>query len=406
MHIERTLKKVIIEANNVFKVLLITGPRQVGKTTILKNIQANTRSYISLDDIDIRMAAKEDPAGFIDSLKLPVIIDEVQYAPELFPYIKVLVDSSNEKGSVWLTGSQQFSMMKNISESLAGRMAIIELQGISQAEEEKRPNTPEFIPTKDIIRQRREIAQEISKEKIFHRIWRGSYPEMVINNANQWKLFYDGYLTTYIERDVREYLKIDDLMKFKKFMKVSANRTGQLLNFREISKEVKVTEPTIKSWFNVLEATGIIKLIYPYYKNTTKRILKTPKFHFMDTGLCCYLGHWLNPEVLEHGAMSGAFLESFVVSEIYKSHIHNSTIPSIYYYADKDKKEVDLLIEQNGLLHPIEIKKTSSVRNSGFKGFDYLKNLSTPIGHGAIICFQKSVIPFNNEIDIVPIGLI
>ncbi len=404
MHIERTISQSILKASNNFYVVLLTGPRQVGKTTLLQSLKGENRSYISLDDIDQRIAAENDPAGFIDKLKLPVLIDEIQHVPSLFPYIKMVVDQAKQLGLFWLTGSQQFSMMKNISESLAGRVAILDLQGISLAEDEKRHETPPFIPTNDGLKLREHIAKFIPLNDIYYKIWRGSYPQVVKTKENIWQQFYASYITTYIERDVRDYLKIDNIIAFRKFIQIAASRTAQMLNYKDISKELGITEPTIKSWFNILVATGLVVFIQPYFRNFSKRLIKAPKFYFMDTGLCCFLTGWINPEVLERGAMNGAILETYVVSEIIKSYIHNGRRAPLYYYADKDQREVDLLIEEAGNLYPIEIKRTSSVHNTGFKGFDFLKNLKTPIGHGCILSFHKTITPFNQDIDIVPIG--
>ena len=403
-YIERTLEQTITEASAAFKVVLLTGPRQVGKTTLLRKLKEPGRSYVSLDEPDTRFAAKRDPAGFISRLRLPVLIDEVQYVPELFPYIKAVVDRAGETGLVWLTGSQQFSMMKNVSESLAGRVAILDLQGISLAEEQGRPGTPPFIPTVEVLRERERIARPLGVEQVFEKIWRGSYPHVVSDRGRSWHRFYQSYVSTYIERDVRDYLKIDDLMSFHKFIQVAAARTGQMLNYREVSKDAGVSEPTVKSWFNVLRATGLVTILQPYFKNTAKRLLKTPKFYFMDTGLCCFLTRWTNPEVLEKGAMAGAILETYAVSEIIKSHIHNGSSDPVYYYADKEKREVDILIERDGRIHPVEIKKTASVRNSGFRGFDFLRSVKTPVGHGCVLCFHEEFLPFSREVDIVPIG--
>ncbi len=405
MHIKRTLEKSVIEASQQFKVVLLTGPRQVGKTTLLQSLQQKQRHYVSLDDIDTRLMAKEDPAGFIQRLSLPVLIDEVQYAPELFPYIKMQVDHSDEKGLFWLTGSQQFAMMKNVSESLAGRIAILELQGISLAEDQGRANTPAFIPKLSDLKKRQEQATKpLSVRDIYQKIWRGHYPHLVVDNGKSWQRFYESYITTYLERDVRDYLKVDDLISFRRFMQVIAARTGQMLNYREISNAVGVSQPTVKSWFNVLSATGLVVFIQPYFNNINKRLLKTPKFYFMDTGLCCFLTKWINSDVLEHGAMAGSMLETYVVAEIIKSYLHNGRSANLYYYADKDKREVDLLIEEAGKIHPIEIKKAASIRPSNFKGFDYLKQLKTPIGHGCVLCCRDTLTPFNRNIDLVPIG--
>lgn len=406
MYIERTISGTVTKTSRAFKTLLLTGPRQVGKTTLLDRLREEERSYVSLDETDLRFSAKRDPAGFINRLKLPVLIDEVQYAPELFPHIKVKVDRANANGLFWLTGSQQFSMMKNVSESLAGRVAILDLQGISLAEEQGRPQTPPFIPKTEVLNERKKIAEPLGTEEIFRKIWRGSYPYVVLDQSENWERFYQSYVSTYIERDARDYLKIDNLMAFHKFIQAAAARTGQMLNYREISSDVGVSEPTVKSWSNVLQATGLIRMIHPYFRNVTKRLLKTPKFYFMDTGLCCYLTGWVNPEVLEKGAMAGPMLETYAVSEIIKSYIHNGTSPRIYRYADREKREVDLLIEENGYVHPVEIKKSSSVHRSRFGGFDFLSNLKTPVGHGCVLCFHENLVPLSKEIDLVPVGYI
>ncbi len=406
MDIKRTLSDHILETSKHFKVVLLTGPRQVGKTTLLRTLAKKSRSYVTLDDLDARAAAEQDPAAFISRLSFPVLIDEVQYAPSLFSYIKMKVDEDKKPGQFWLTGSQQFAMMKNISDSLAGRVAILDMQGISLAEEEKRPKTPPFIPTEEVLLARRKIAKPLNAQEVYTKIWRGSFPDVVVANGKNWETFYASYLTSYTEKDVRDYHRVDDLMQFRKFMQVVASRTGQMLNYSTIANDVGVAMKTVKTWFNVLEATGLVAVIQPYFNNLTKRAVKTPKFHFLDTGLSCYLTGWVTPEVLEKGAMAGAMLETYVVSEILKSYIHNGKQPHLYYYADKDKREVDLLIEEAGKLHPIEVKKSSSVRNMNFKGFDFLENAKADIGHGAVICLTDKLLPMGEGIDAVPVGYI
>ncbi len=360
-----------------------------------------------MDNLDTRIAARQDPALFIQNLKLPVLIDEVQYVPELFSYIKIIVDEVKKSGLFWLTGSQQFSMMKNVSESLAGRVALFELQGLSLAEEEKRPHTsPPFVPTPHILKKRSQVARYISVQDIYKKIWRGSYPQVFVQKGKTWKLFYESYITTYIERDVREYLQIGNIMSFRKFMLAMAARTGGKLNYRKISNDTGVSEPTIKSWIQVLEATGLIRLIYPYFTNITKRMLKTPKFYFMDTGLCCFLTGWLNPQVTQMGAMAGPLLETYAVSEIIKSHLHNSqSLRNFYYYTDKDQNEVDLLIEQSGKLYPIEIKKSASLQNIHFKGLNIIKNHPTTEA-ACVLCFHKMILPVKHKIYSCPISYI
>lgn len=406
MYIKRTLEKALKEASSAFKVVLLTGPRQVGKTTLLEHIEQETRSYISLDDLNYRIAAEQDPASFLERLQLPVLIDEVQYAPLLFPYIKMLVDKLKKPGLVWLTGSQQFDMMKNVSESLAGRVAVLKLQGISLAEEYGRINEPPFLPDIKTLQARQKAAKVLSSLEVYHKIWRGSYPDVVLNDGQHWERFYESYVTTYIQRDVRDYLKINDAASFHKFMQIAAARTGQLINYRDIASDVGVSEPTIKSWLTVLHASGIIYLLPPYFNNHAKRLIKTPKLYFMDTGLCCFLTGWLTSNVLEKGAMAGAMLETYAISEIIKSYLNQGKTPRLYFYRDKDKREVDLLIEESGVLYPVEIKKTSAIKNISSHSFDVLKQLNTPIGRGGVLCFVEALFPISQGIDAIPIAYI
>lgn len=401
--IKRTLAQTIKETSNSFKVLMLTGPRQVGKTTLLQEAQKNSRSYVTLDDLGMRLAAQQDPAAFLDRLSLPTLIDEVQYAPDLFPYIKMAVDKQKKAGMFWLTGSQQFEMMKNVTESLAGRVAILNLQGISLAEEQGRADGPPFLPTLDRLKSRRNI-QPLSVMDAYHFIWRGSYPDVVTQDGKNWERFYSSYVSTYIQRDVRDYLDIHDTAAFHKFMQIAAARTGQLVNYADIARDVGINESTVKTWLHVLHASGIVTLLQPYFNNRTKRLVKTPKLYFMDTGLCSYLTGWLSADVLERGAMSGAILETWVVSEIIKSYLHHGRTPRIYFYRDKDKREVDLLIEENGTLYPIEIKKTASIQNLNFKSFDILEKLGVPVGHGGVLCFTSTLLPLSEGVDAIPVG--
>lgn len=400
--VERTLKETIEKDNKYFKVLLLTGPRQVGKTSLLQKISANRYSYVTLDNLNDRILAQEDPANFIAQLKLPVLIDEVQYAPNIFSYIKMIVDKEQQPGMFWLTGSQQFEMMKNVTESLAGRVAVLKLQGISLAEEQGRGASPAFIPDFKTLESRRETAKPESLLSIYHKIWRGSYPDVVINDGENWQRFYESYLLTYIQRDVQEYFKINNRASFYKFMQIAASRTGQLINYADLARDVGVDQTTIKSWIHVLEASGIIYLLKPYFNNQSKRLIKTAKLYFLDTGLCSFLTGWLNEEVLEKGAMSGAILETYVISEIYKSFLHNGINPPLYFYRDKDKREIDLLIEYNNQIYPIEIKKTGMLKNINIKNFNAVENFQ----NGAVICFIDKVMPLNDKINAVPIWYI
>ena len=402
MYIERTLEKHILKLTKQFKVLLVTGARQVGKSTLLKHCDKK-RSYVTLDDYNVREMAINEPELFLQRYKAPLIIDEIQYAPNLLSYIKIAVDNSEEKGQYWLTGSQQFHMMKNITESLAGRVAIIDLKGFSLKEIDNNDQLA-FLPTDKFIEEMRNNSKKYDLFGIYERIWKGSYPELNVNNDLDWETFYKSYLQTYIERDIKDLNAVKNEMDFLKFLKVLAARTGQMLNYADISNEIGVSIPTIKSWVSILVSSNIVYLLQPYFSNLNKRIVKTPKLYFLDTGLCSYLTNWNNAQVLESGAMSGAIFETFVVSEIIKSYVHNVKEPNIYYYRDKDKKEIDVIIENNGKLYTIEIKKSANPDKNMIKNFSVIPE--NQIGDGAIICLVDKDLPITKNVNAIPISYI
>ena len=402
MYINRTLEKHIKQLSNQFKVILVTGARQVGKSTLLKHCDPE-RNYVTLDDYRAREMALNDPELFLQRYKVPLIIDEIQYAPSILSYIKIAVDNSDKKGQYWLTGSQQFHMMKNVTESLAGRVAIVDLKGLSLKELDDLEQVP-FIPTADNIENMRKSSKYHDLTDIYQKIWRGSYPEVNTNTDTDWETFYKSYLRTYIERDIKDLNAVKNEMDFIKFLKVLAARTGQMLDYTDISKEVGVSSPTIKSWVSILVSSNIVYLLQPYFSNINKRIVKTPKIYFMDTGLCSYLTNWDNSQVLESGAMSGAIFETYVVSEIIKSYAHNIKEPNIYYYRDKDKREIDVIIERNGKLYPIEIKKSSNPDKSAIKNFSVISEDN--LGNGAVVCLAKEDYPITKNINAIPISYI
>lgn len=398
MYIERTITKTIEKASKQFKVLLLTGARQVGKSTVLKNCDPN-REYVTLDDVTEREMALNEPKLFLQRHKAPVIIDEIQYAPNLLSYIKIEVDNSDKKGQYWLTGSQQFHMMKNVSESLTGRVAILELLGLSLAEINKTENNP-FIPTLKYIQEKRNKHYSYKLQDIFKQIYNGSYPALNNNEDNDRELFYRSYLRTYLERDIRDLTSVSDEMTFLKFIRCVAARTGQVLKYSTLASEVGISQPTAKSWLSILVSSGIVYLLEPYYVNITKRMTKMPKIYFLDTGLCAYLTGWNTPEVIEKGAMSGAFFETFVISEIIKSYQHNGKNAPLFWYRDFDGKEIDLLIEKNGNLYPIEIKLTANPDKSMVKNFNLIQNA----GEGGLICMYDTDIPISENINVVPVN--
>jgi predicted AAA+ superfamily ATPase len=367
MYIRRHIEDKIIKSLEMFKVILITGPRQVGKTTTLKQLFKNKYDYVTLDDINELEVAKTDPKLFFMNHSLPLIIDEVQLAPSLFTEIKRLVDESEEYGRIILTGSQTFHLMDNVTETLAGRIGILEFSGLSLREILNDTYKNPFIPNNEYLGINRSTDNLNDIWEIIHR---GSMPELYKKENIDWQLYYASYVRTYIERDVRSLLEVRNLDLFSKFLISLAARTGQLMNYSNISKEIGVNIKTIQSWIKVLETSGIVILINPFSNNALKRIVETPMLYFLDTGLVSYLLKWLTKDTLKNGAISGQVLETFVVSEIIKSFKNNGYLDMpIYFYRDKDMKEIDLIIKDNDKLYPIEIKKTASPNLSMAKNF-------------------------------------
>ena len=401
----RTLENFIEVAGNQFPVLLMTGARQVGKTTLLRHLSGNDRKYITLDNPLILTLAKEDPELFMQRYTAPVLIDEIQYAPELLPYIKMAVDKNRYPGMFWLTGSQQFQLMKGISESLAGRIGIVHLLGLSRYEiiEKSDINKP-FIPDSEETQKRLSENFSLGLNELYKIIWQGSYPGIVFSEKINRDLFYSSYVQTYIQRDVRDLAKVGDEMAFIRFLRAAAARTGQLLNFSELAKDCDVAPNTAKNWLSILQTSGIIYLLEPYHSNLTKRLIKAPKLYFLDTGLCSYLTEWSTPETLEAGAMSGAILETWIITELLKSYWHNGLKAPFYYYRDKDKKEIDLLIVRDGTIYPLEFKKSASPRKNDIKHFSVLEKFNMPIGQGGVICLTKECIPLTKSLFSIPIG--
>ena len=406
MYIERTLEKFIIQANNQFPVLMITGARQVGKTTILKHICEDKRTYVSLDDPLVLSLAKNDPALFMQRFNGPLLIDEIQYAPELLPYIKMAVDRDSKKGLFWLTGSQAFHLMKGVSESLAGRVAIMQLLGLSGMElSGNGHNVNPFIPNLKKIVYFSEKSRPIFLKEVFLAIFRGSFPAILTMENMDRDLFYSSYVQTYLQRDLRDLAKVGDELAFLRFLRASAARTGQLLNLSELARDADVATNTAKNWLSILQSSGIIYLLEPYYTNLTKRLIKTPKLYFLDTGLCAYLTAWSSSETLEAGAMSGAIFETFVIIELLKTYWHNGKNAPFYFYRDKDKKEVDLLIVKDRTVYPIEIKKTASPQKKTVRHFKILEKLNMTIGHGGVICLCEQVLPISENAFSIPLSV-
>lgn len=405
-YIARNLEKVVLEVTKEYPVVLVTGPRQVGKTTMLQKLMEGTdRNYVSLDDLNERNLAKTDPEMFLQLHKPPILIDEVQYAPELFVYIKIHVDKYHNAGDFWLTGSQVFKRMSGIQESLAGRVAVLSLTSLSQAEicgGEMQPFTLDI----EKLSARRKERTEADTGVIFDRIFRGSMPAIVSEKNSNSQIFYSSYLTTYIERDVRELSDAIDSLKFLHFITAVAARGGQILNIAEISRDADINQKQAKNWLGVLETLGLIFYLHPYSNSMLKRLVKTPKLYFYDTGLVCYLTKWSSAETLQSGAMNGAILENYVVAEIRKTYLNCGKDPYMYYYRDKDAREIDIILEHDGVLNPIEIKKTANPGSELIKVFKLLDKSSAKRSKGAVVCMKPELSAIDRENYIIPVWMI
>jgi uncharacterized protein len=407
MYYTRAIKDSWLSASEQFPVLLLTGPRQVGKTTLLQHICEKDRQYLSLDDPSLRLLANDDPALFFQRFAPPLLIDEIQYAPRLLPHIKMIVDKQKQPGLFWLTGSQQFLMMKGVSETLAGRVAILNLLGFSNRERHKlNLNVEPFFPAaKEIINREKSSASSKLKD-IYKDIWLGSFPSLIAGTVTNRDLFYSSYLQTYLQRDVKDLTQVGNERSFVRFIKACAARTGQMLNYTELARDTDVSLNTAKHWLSILQASFQVCLLQPYHSNVTKRLIKTPKLYFLDTGLCAYLTEWATSATLESGAMAGAILETYVLTEILKSWWYKGKFPQLYYYRDKDGREIDVVFEQDMTLYPLEIKRSASPKPQWTENFRVLSKLNLPVGEGAVICLCSQSLPLRDNVTAIPLGCI
>ncbi len=417
-YISRALEDRLYKYEKTYKSILVTGARQVGKSTLLKKAFPDRR-YVSLDDPFLEQQAREAGDMFLTLNAPPVTIDEVQRAKELFRYIKIKCDESEEKGLFFLSGSQPFHLMQNVSESLSGRIGIIELSGLSMRECMRDAFNSHFLPTMEYVIERKKTLKK--RENIWEIIHLGGYPELQ-DADKEWNAFYADYVKTYMERDVRELAAVQDLTAFRQFMIAAAARTGEILNFSAIASEIGKDVKTVKNWISILEASGIVYLLEPYTSNVLKRAIKSPKLYFRDTGLVCYLTRWLTPETLAYGAMSGPVFETFAVSEILKSFSNEGLDYRhfVSYYRGRDKKkttedgklqelesEIDLIIEENGVLYPIEIKKNTQAKAIMTAAFDVLDQIpGKRRGMGAILCNCPQVGALRENILQIPVWYI
>lgn len=407
-YISRHMEKRILELSKSYSAILLTGPRQAGKTTMLRSLAEKEnigREYVTLDDLNTRDMAKNDPALFLQLHKPPMLIDEVQYAPELFTYIKIHIDEHHNPGDFWMTGSQIFRLMQGIQESLAGRVALLNMSPMSQREIIGAQCIPFTTDFGTLLTESKRIAP-VTTPELFERIWNGSMPGLVSGQYSDRNIYYSSYLSTYVERDVRDISGNVDALKFNRFVTAVAARTSQLLNYKALADDADIDMPTAKAWVNILETLGIIFLLHPYSNNVLKRTIKTPKVYFYDTGLVCYLTKWSSPEVAESGAMNGALLENFTVSEIMKSYQNAGLEPYLYFYRDRDAKKIDVIMEGDGKLCPLEIKKTATPDKRIIKAFGVIDKSPLQVGTGAVLCMAEQFGAFDRDNLIVPIWMI
>lgn len=395
---KRDIEDKIKKINETFRVLVVTGPRQVGKSTILEALMPKNMTKVSLDDEVLRTMAVEDPRQFIETYKKPLFIDEVQYAPELFSYIKMEVDKDKTRGQYWLSGSQAFELMKGVTESLAGRAGILKMNSFTYNEisknEDIKPFDIENLKQRDFI----------DVNKVFELIFNGGMPELYDIPEMDRNDFYNSYINTYIERDVRKIKDIGNIEAFKKFMRAVAVRTGTTLNYSNISNEVGVSDKTIRAWISVLVNTGIVYLLEPYSSSEIKRLTQMPKIIFMDTGLACHLANWESARALQLSEDSGRFFESYIVSEIIKGYDNKGLKLDISHLRNRELEEIDLIIRKNNTLYPIEIKKTSSPKKEMLKNFRFLENAREKVGVGGIICTYDKLMKIDEKNYIIPIS--
>ena len=398
--IKRHIEPVVARRARNSKAILLTGPRQVGKSTLFKHLFSDVNQVTFDDDLLLAQAA-EDVGLFLLNNPCPLMIDEVQKCPSIFNRLKIVLDNTDKLSNFYLTGSQKLQLMENISDSLAGRISIVELDGLSLREINEVDFNQHFVPSAEYLNEREKYLKKYSVD-IWETIHRGSFPELYVNPEREWIDYYQSYVKTYLERDVNRLVKAKNHLTFVRFMTAVAARTGQVINYANIASELDVSEVTVKEWVSILEKSGIIYILKPYTASVLKRAMKTPKLYFRDTGLCCYLTRWLTPETLKNGAMAGAMFETFVINEILKSYSNEGLEYDfdVYYYNGKDKKkktetgkvievegEIDLIIQENGILYPIEIKMSTMPKASMASEFDVLDGIpDKKRGMGTIIC--------------------
>ena len=406
-YIPRALERKFLSMNSFFKAVLVTGARQVGKTTMLKHLaEGQNRTYVSMDNMMARTLAQTDPVLFFQTYKTPILIDEVQKAPELFEQIKIMCDESEETGQFWLTGSQRFSMMKNVRETLAGRIGILELYSLSRNEKDGVTFDDEQDFTLQTLLKRQMIVPKNDIVSVYEHIWQGGMPQVLHADAEQRQEYYSSYVDTYLTRDAVEQGGITDSVRFSRFLVGCAALVAEQVNYKTLAESADISQPTAKQWLEVLQGLGIVYLLQPYSNNALHRLTKTPKLYFCDTGLCAYLSMWLTGDTLMNGAASGHYYENYVVIELLKNYTYAKTKANLTYYRDSNAKEIDIVVEENNRVHPLEVKKSANPDRREIKKYALLDKSTVERGCGGIICMCEEVIPIDDKNCFIPCNII
>jgi uncharacterized protein len=416
MYLSRIVEQKLTSLQKEYQVIAIYGARQVGKSTLASMVFGQTMNAVSLDSLEERNLANANPALFLEAHPYPLIIDEIQKAPALLSEIKAVVDKEKihclkegkEPALMYvLTCSNQFELQEAVSESLSGRVAVLNIASLSNAEIEKAIGSP-FSPDLDVLKEKSKANERLyaSRKQIFEKIYKGGMPAYVIEKKER-ETYFSSYISTYLERDVKKAINAGKERDFTRFLEYMAFRTAQQINYDDIGRNIGVDARTAKSWVSLLLSSGIAITLEPFARNISKRVVQTEKFYFMDTGLASYLCKWMSPEMLEKGAMSGAFYETYAVSEIIKSFMNGGLDfrKFLYYYRDRDQKEVDLIIEKDDSIYPIEIKKGINPVGPSFN-FAFLNKYGKKIEKGLVIDSRKDVLPINENNWYCPLHLI
>jgi len=406
-YIQRSLERKFLKMSSAFKAVMVTGARQVGKSTMLKHLAQDTdRIYVSMDDADVRELANRDPKLFFQMYRPPVLIDEVQKAPALFEQIKIICDESDERGRFWLTGSQSKKLMKQAGDSLAGRIGILKMYSLSEKELEGRPNDiPEDFSIASLMR--RSLSHpENNILNVYTRIWEGGMPDMISMDAELRREYWNSYIDAYLMRDAVDDNGIQDAEGFRKFLRACAAFSGELVNYNDLGNAAGVSGVTAKEWVKVLQTMGIIFLLEPYYNNELKRMIKTPKLYFCDTGLCAFLSSWTSRDTLMNGAASGHYLENYVAAEMLRNAAYGEKKVNLNFYRDTNQKEIDIVMETDGQLHPFEIKRAASPDKKAIRTFSLLEKSGKITGAGGIICMAEKPFPIDENNSMIPVNLL